>query len=100
MLLSVLSQVLDEVGFMPDLSTAQAAELLGVDQSTVKLWCRSGRLPGARRELQDRGPVWKIPERNVRTFELPKRGRPRKPNTSGKNLNGKSAKSLSAKVPK
>jgi len=62
-----------------NLTTAQAAERLGVAQPTVKLWCRQGRFPNAAIEETARGPVWQIPETDLNNFEPPKMGRPPKP---------------------
>jgi excisionase family DNA binding protein len=61
-----------------ELTTAQAAERLGVGKSTVNLWCRQGRFPNARSEETHRGPVWLIPESDLKDFEPPKMGRPTK----------------------
>jgi hypothetical protein len=61
------------------LTTAQAAERLNVAQPTVKLWCRQGRFPNAKREETARGPVWQIPAADLKNFEPPKMGRPSKP---------------------
>lgn len=35
------------------LTTAQAARELGVDASTIRLWCRLGKIKGARRMGRD-----------------------------------------------
>jgi hypothetical protein len=59
------------------LTTAQAAERLKVAQPTVKLWCRQGKFPNAQLEETPRGPVWQIPESDLKNFEPPKMGRPR-----------------------
>ncbi|MGH9900694.1 MAG: helix-turn-helix domain-containing protein [Pyrinomonadaceae bacterium] len=58
------------------LTTAQAAERLNVSQPTVKLWCRQGRFPGAVLVQTKRGPVWMIPESDLKDFEPPKMIRP------------------------
>jgi hypothetical protein len=58
------------------LTTAQVAERLNVAQPTVKLWCRQGRFPNAALEQTPRGPVWQIPETDLKNFEPPKMGRP------------------------
>jgi len=63
---------------MADLTTQQVADRLGVGQSTVTLWCRQKRFPGAYRQETPRGALWWIPERDLQNFEPPKMGRPRK----------------------
>ncbi len=60
---------------MSELTTSQAAELLGVGASTVRLWCTQGKFPNARAETTPRGAVWLIPESDLKDFEKPKRGR-------------------------
>lgn len=60
---------------MKKLTTAEAAERLGVAQVTVNVWCLRGLFPNAIREETPRGPVWMIPEGEVRSFVKPKRGR-------------------------
>jgi hypothetical protein len=60
---------------MKSLSTTEAAERLGVAQVTVNVWCLRGLFPNALREETARGPVWTIPESDVRRFVKPKRGR-------------------------
>ena len=64
---------------MKKLTTAEAAARLGVKQITVNVWCLRGRFPGAAREDTPRGPVWMIPEEEVKNFVKPKRGRTPKP---------------------
>jgi len=60
---------------MKRLTTAEAAKELGVAQVTVNVWCLRGLFPNATREDTPRGPVWTIPEADVRSFVKPKRGR-------------------------
>lgn len=60
---------------MKRLTTAEAAERLGVAQVTVNVWCLKGLFPNATREDTPRGPVWTIPESDVRGFVKPTRGR-------------------------
>jgi excisionase family DNA binding protein len=62
---------------MTYLTTKQAAERLGVGESTARLWCKQGRFPGAFEQPTLRGPVWQIPEADVLGFKKPQRGRPR-----------------------
>ena len=70
------------------LTTAQVAERLDVSQPTVKLWCRQGKFPRAEIEQTARGPVWQIPESDLKGFEMPKRGRiPKQPADTTRELN-------------
>jgi excisionase family DNA binding protein len=64
---------------MAELTTSQAAERLGVGKSTVNLWCRQGRFPNAYAREETRGPVWYIPESDLKGFSPPAMGRPPKP---------------------
>ena len=62
-----------------ELTAAQVAARLEVGRSTVNLWCRQGRFPGARVEVSPVGDYWLIPERDLEDFTPPKRGAPKKP---------------------
>lgn len=62
-----------------ELTAAQVAERLQVGRSTVNLWCRQGRFPGARVEDSPVGPYWLIPESDLKNFTKPKRGPVPKP---------------------
>jgi excisionase family DNA binding protein len=53
------------------LSTIQVAERLGVDDSTVRLWCRQGLL-----SAQQVGGSWVISADALAKFMPPKMGRP------------------------
>lgn len=44
----------------------------------MRLWCQQGRFPNAYTRDESRGPVWVIPEGDLKGFEPPKMGRPRK----------------------
>jgi predicted site-specific integrase-resolvase len=68
---------------MKSLTTAEAAERLGVAQVTVNVWCLRGLFPNAVRQETARGPVWIIPESDVSEFVKPKRGRVPKPKGNG-----------------
>jgi excisionase family DNA binding protein len=57
-----------------ELTAAQVAERLDVGRSTVNLWCRQGRFPGARVENSPVGQYWLIPESDIKNFARPKRG--------------------------
>lgn len=64
---------------MSELSTTQVAERLNVTRQQVGVWCRRGLFPNAREEDSGRGPVWRIPETDLRDFVRPKpTGRPPK----------------------
>ena len=68
-----------------DLTTADVAQRLGVSAITVRLWCRRGLFPYAREQATPRGPVWMIPESDLKGFAPPKRtGRPPKPKVEAK----------------
>jgi hypothetical protein len=68
---------------MRTLTTSEVAARLDVAQPTVKLWCRQGKFPGAAIQETPRGPVWLIPEGDLKDFVPPKRGRIPKPKASG-----------------
>jgi hypothetical protein len=63
---------------MKRLTTAEVGQRLGVAQVTVSVWCNQGKFPNAVREETPRGPVWMIPEGDLKGFERPKAGRPPK----------------------
>ena len=66
------------------LSSQQVADELAVPYSTVMLWLKQGRFPGAERDDSNpRGPVWLIPRSALDKVELPKRGRPAKAKGEG-----------------
>ena len=63
-----------------DLNTSEVAARFGVSPITARLWCRRGLFPNAYEQPTPRGPVWMVPERDLKGFEPPKRtGRPPKP---------------------
>jgi excisionase family DNA binding protein len=66
-----------------ELTAAQVAERLDVGRSTVNLWCRQGRFPGAHVEESPVGDYWLIPESDLKNFEPPKMGRPARPKDDG-----------------
>ena len=74
---------------MKTLTTAEAAVRLGVAQVTVNVWCLRGLFPNAQREETARGPVWSIPEADVRNFTKPTRGRIPKPKPLAKQISAK-----------
>jgi hypothetical protein len=63
---------------VPTLSTTAVAEKLQVTRAAVTLWCRQKLFPGAFVEETARGPVWHIPEADLKTFKQPTPGRPAK----------------------
>jgi excisionase family DNA binding protein len=69
------------------LSTTKVAERLGVDDSTVRLWCRQGLLPTA----QQVGGSWIIPAEALAKFTPPKMGRPSAKKATAKKRGRKAA---------
>jgi len=66
---------------MADLTTSEVATRLGKENRLVRLWCQQGRFPNARAEETPRGPVWYIPESDLKGFTAPTMGRPPKAKT-------------------
>jgi hypothetical protein len=60
------------------LTTKEVAEKLGAAESSVRMWARKGRFPGAEEKESPRGPYWLIPDTALEKFELRRAGRPRK----------------------
>lgn len=76
----VLSGTLIFLPMKSELTTSQVAERFNVTSAAVRLWCRRGLLPNAREMETPRGPVWMIPESDLKDFAPPKpTGRPPKP---------------------
>jgi hypothetical protein len=67
------------------LTVREAAEKTGAAIPTVNLWCRSGRLPGARQESTPYGDYWLIPESALEGIVVRGRGRPPKPKPAQSN---------------
>lgn len=61
------------------LTTREFAEATGAAWSTIRKLVRLDKIPGARREQSPVGEFWLIPETSIAGFEIPSRGRPRKP---------------------
>ena len=59
------------------LTVREVAEKLAANPGTVRMWCINKTFPGAVQEETLRGPVWLIPESDLKGFE--KRGRERPP---------------------
>ena len=65
---------------MPTLTTAEAAQRLGITPRAVSLLLRQGKIAGERRN-EARGPVWHADETDVDRYAAtpkPTGGRPRK----------------------
>jgi len=65
-----------------DLTTKEAAEKLGVKQVTVRAWCDKGLFKYARKESSPRGDYWVIPEKDIKNFVPPEKGRKKSDNPS------------------
>src|SRR5215813_8351000 len=60
------------------LTTREVAERLDANPGTIRIWCLNGTFPNAKQEETARGPVWLIPETDLRGFKRRGRGRPAK----------------------
>lgn len=60
------------------LKASEVAERFEVNSYTVKSWIRAGLLPNARLEETIAGSVWLIPEGDLKDFQKPEMGRPKK----------------------
>lgn len=60
------------------MTTKETAEKLDADPGTVRMWCINGTFPNARQEETPRGPIWLIPETDLKGFKRRGRGRPSK----------------------
>ena len=60
------------------LRTKEVAEILGAAESSVRMWVRKGRFPGAQERQSPRGPYWEIPDTALEGFKMRRAGRPRK----------------------
>src|SRR5215813_3003701 len=58
------------------LTTREVAERLNANPGTIRMWCINGTFPNAKQEDTPRGPVWLIPETDLRGFTRRGRGRP------------------------
>lgn len=56
------------------LSVREVAELLGAGQSSVRLWAKEGKFPGAKLEESPAGSYWLIPETALEGFSKQKPG--------------------------
>jgi excisionase family DNA binding protein len=60
------------------LTTKEVAERIGVKYTTVMLWLRENKLPGAVKEPSPRGEYWLIPEASIAGIQKRGQGRPKK----------------------
>src|SRR5262249_19991338 len=58
------------------LTTREVAEKLDANPGTIRMWCINGTFPNAKQEETPRGPVWLIPETDLRGFKRRGPGRP------------------------
>jgi predicted site-specific integrase-resolvase len=59
-------------------TTYEAAQITGVDESTIRRQCADGRLPGAFRQVQRSREVWVIPMADLAAVHSTKKRRRRK----------------------
>ena len=60
------------------LTVRQVAEKIDANPGTVRMWCINKTFPNSVHEETLRGPVWLIPESDLKGFERRGRGRPPK----------------------
>jgi excisionase family DNA binding protein len=60
------------------LTVREAAQRIGAAESSVRLWVRRGRFPGAKLEESPVGSYWLIPDTDLENFEMGSPGRPPK----------------------
>jgi hypothetical protein len=58
------------------LTTREVADRLNANPGTIRMWCINGTFPNAKQKETERGPVWFIPETDLRGFTRRGRGRP------------------------
>ncbi len=66
------------------LTVREVSERTGAAIPTVSLWCRSGKLEGARQDTTPYGDYWLIPETSLDGLVVRGRGRPPKPSSTEK----------------
>ncbi len=66
------------------LKASEVGKRFGVSSVSVRSWIKSGLLPNAKFEETVAGSVWLIPESDLKDFEKPGRGRPKKEMESAK----------------
>jgi hypothetical protein len=73
-----------------ELTTKEVALRFNVSPITARLWCRRGLFPKAYELDTPRGKVWMIPEKDIESFEPPKKtGRPPKAKKNSASKAGK-----------
>lgn len=58
------------------LTAREVAERIGAAESSVRMWARTGRFPGAKLEQTPLGSYWVIPETALEDFSMRSAGRP------------------------
>ncbi len=66
------------------LTVREVAEKLDANPGTVRMWCINKTFSNAVQEVTLRGPVWLIPESDLKGFERRGPGRPSKPKANEK----------------
>lgn len=66
------------------LTVKEVAERIGAGASSVRLWAKAGKFPGAKHKKTEIGSFWLIPETALEGFEVKGRGRPPKPKEAEK----------------
>jgi hypothetical protein len=62
------------------LSVREVAERVGAGESSIRIWAKAGRFPGAHVVEPPVGvPYWQIPESALEGFKKREAGRPQKP---------------------
>lgn len=59
----------------PHLSTAEAAQMLGVTKTTLKTWLRIGKVPEPERDPNNGYRIWKLAEVNEIRQKLREEGK-------------------------
>ncbi|HQZ81630.1 MAG TPA: helix-turn-helix domain-containing protein [Pyrinomonadaceae bacterium] len=60
------------------LTIREASDISGAAKSTLTKWCRTGKLPNARKIETPLGSYWEIAESDLKNIDEIKVGRPRK----------------------
>ncbi len=66
------------------LKASEVGKRFGVSSVSVRSWIKSGLLPNAKFEENIAGSIWLIPESDLKNFDKPGRGRPKKEIESAK----------------
>jgi hypothetical protein len=78
------------------MTAGEFARAINVPVTTVSTWLQKGQVPGAIAQEIGEYRVWAIPEELVKTFQRPKRGRPKKDSTNQSLGSKKSSKRKSS----